>query len=656
MDGVAADDAFTGSDADYQGIETVEVTGHQTGWQEKLGATKTLSTSLPFVPRPPVLSDILRRAPGVNVRVNSRGETLASVRGSGERQLAIFLDGVPINVPWDNRFDLAQIPVDGFSGVTFLRGPSSGIYGASSSGGVLLLKPNDQLGTEIGASYGGAKDRSLALRHGGREGRFNWQFASALNGRDGLPLPTDVNAFSVDGDVITNTDRQQLSLAGRLAYQLPLGEFFTSALFSRADFGIAPEQGRADISNARFWRYPKAEHLLVAAGVENVPTMFGVLSGTLWQQSFDQIIDNYSTDTYDTVLERQLDSNQAFGARAAITKQTALGELSLESRLIHARHEQTNVRALQNDIQSGDFLEGSDIFSQTSFTLAAQYSVQLTSNANGQVGVSYDVMNPRQTGGRPSTEQFSGLGVNLGLAVDIQTDWQLQFAASRQVRLPTLRELFGEALGRFVLNPTLQPETAWLIEAGIRYSSAESRISLTPFATLTDNTLDQISFDVDGEEKRQRTNLRGSRTYGVEANWQSQLYEALAFSGAVVWSKSSRLPEVVDNSARRLYLSNRPNWLAHAELDYQLGTRTTFGLEVVHRGAAKSLQTDGQFLTLRSATTVNVAVSHSLLPANNAQGLQLTVSAENLADVFVEPQLGLPDPGRRITVGVRYSF
>ena len=635
---------------------TVEVTGRLPTSDAGLGTVTKLPSQSPFISRAPVLSDILRRAPGVNMRVNSRGETLASVRGAGERQLALFLDGAPLNVPWDNRFDLAQIPLGGFSGMTFLRGPSSGRYGANAAGSVVVLQTDWIGGTSVNVSSGSANDRSFGLRHGGREGRLRWQLSGSLNTRDGYPVPDKQAAFTLDGKTLTNTDRDQLAFNGRLAYQLPAGEAFTSLLLSGADFGIAPEQGGAVRDDVRFWRYPKADHLFAVAGIKNVPIQMGIFSASVWHQSFDQTIDDYSDSTYSTVSERQLDNNRSFGASANITRQTSNGMVSLGVRALNARHEQTNVEASQTNAQLGGVGGRADVFSQTSLAVMAQYSGQLTDKMATYASVSYDIMRPHQTAGRPSSGQFSGLGASLGMSIDIDPDWQMQIIASRQVRLPTLRELFGETLGRFVLNPELQPETAWLFETGVRYSRELSHFTITPFAVLTDNTLDQFRFAVDGEPKRQRINLRGSRTYGVESEWKIQLHDRIAFSGSVVWSRSRRLPEVVDNSARRLYLSNRPNWLAQAVLDYQLGTRTTFGLEVVHRGAAKSLQANGQFVTLKSASTFNFAVSHMFFPARDEQGLQLTVSAENLTDVFVEPQLGLPDPGRRVTIGVQYSF
>jgi len=43
--------------------------------------------------------DLGRKIPSIKVQTNSRGESLFFFRGSGERQMTLFLDGVPLNNP-----------------------------------------------------------------------------------------------------------------------------------------------------------------------------------------------------------------------------------------------------------------------------------------------------------------------------------------------------------------------------------------------------------------------------------------------------------------------------------------------------------------------------------------------------------------------------
>jgi len=130
----------------------------------------------------------------------------------------------------------------------------------------------------------------------------------------------------------------------------------------------------------------------------------------------------------------------------------------------------------------------------------------------------------------------------------------------------------------------------------------------------------------------------------------------VSFAGDATRHRSRARPESVAISVRRLYLSDRPNWLAQATAKYQIGTRTTFGLSVVHRGAAKSENDAGLFLDLSAATKVIMVLSHKIDMARNGIDMELLARLDTLADTFVEPQLGLPDAGRSFKLGVKAVF
>src|SRR5688500_2633489 len=89
----------------------------------------------------PTLEEILRRVPLVQVRTNSRGEAQFSLRGSGSdaRQVAVLIDGIPVNLGWDHRADLSILPAGAASSVTIARGLPSLLYGPNVLGGVVEI-------------------------------------------------------------------------------------------------------------------------------------------------------------------------------------------------------------------------------------------------------------------------------------------------------------------------------------------------------------------------------------------------------------------------------------------------------------------------------------------------------------------------------------
>ena len=77
----------------------------------------------------PSLEEVIRAMPLMVVRRNSRGEAQPAIRGSDERQIGIFLDGVPLTIGWDHRTDMSIIPLTAAQGVRLIRGLSSVLYG-----------------------------------------------------------------------------------------------------------------------------------------------------------------------------------------------------------------------------------------------------------------------------------------------------------------------------------------------------------------------------------------------------------------------------------------------------------------------------------------------------------------------------------------------
>lgn len=87
--------------------------------------------------------DLAKKIPSIKAQTNSRGESLFFFRGAGERQMTMFLDGLPLNIPWDNRIDLSFIPSGIIDEVTILKGVPPAIFGANAISGVINLSTID---------------------------------------------------------------------------------------------------------------------------------------------------------------------------------------------------------------------------------------------------------------------------------------------------------------------------------------------------------------------------------------------------------------------------------------------------------------------------------------------------------------------------------
>lgn len=635
----------------YQDVETVEVTAERP--QDISNAPGSVSAvtgaQLAFL-APDTLADILLLAPSVNVRTNSRGEVLASVRGSGERQLAIFWQKIPINVPWDNRFDLSLIPAAGISSAVLQSGPSAVGYGANTAGGIVEVTSSAKPGFG-GQAFAGSGDMVglealLATKAAGFEG----QIATSYRNLDGRVSPADQLFSEGNNGLLRNTDRQTASVSANATWQTGDVKTGASFLHSRAEYGIAPEQGpRVDLSDSRFWRFPDTDHTLVAGHVE-LPLASSLLADLrVWYQGFGQEIQSFTDGSYSEIESRQLDDNDTIGARFQFVQAKGNHLSTLSATGLWSRHEQLEVTP---NTEAGE----AEVFTHFLGSVALDHQRPIGQVMNLHVGVGFDVFNPRRTAGRENVGNFNGTNVSINLVSNHVRNWVFRLGAGRRARLPTMRELFGEALGRFIVNPDLKAERSRFYEVSARRNWRSGSIEVTPFFVDTKDTLDQTRILADENLLRQRVNLAGSRSYGIETKLNLQLASGLTLDGNATWNRNRAKSDSVAKSTRRLYLSDRPNWLARLNVRYQLGAWTTLGLSVVHRGAAKSEVADGEFLDLSAATTVDLSARHRLSIAPGGSNIELFAQLDNLTDAFLEPQLGLPDPGRTLKLGLRAAF
>ncbi|HEY0130502.1 MAG TPA: TonB-dependent receptor, partial [Allosphingosinicella sp.] len=98
-------------------------------------------------------------------------------------------------------------------------------------------------------------------------------------------------------------------------------------------------------------------------------------------------------------------------------------------------------------------------------------------------------------------------------------------------------------------------------------------------------------------------------------------------------------------------IAEKPSLLARARIDYAHASGVSTRLEAEHVGRAYSTDPDGALVPLKRSTSFNWRLAYAL-PFRN-KGFELFLHVDNVADTFIEPQLGLPAPGRSFRVGLR---
>jgi iron complex outermembrane receptor protein len=597
--------------------------------------------------------------PAAHVQTNSRGESLVYLRNAGERQVAVLMDGALLNVPWDWRVDMSLVPAGMVGGVSIAKGVPPVEYGTNVLGGAVNLasrvyERTPHPVTEAEFSYGTERQLRTVLSHRASKGPLAYAGSVGYSSADGWSLPRGTNLpFSQSDPAIrTNTDSRIANAFGRLVYMLDNGtEFGLTVLHLDAEKGVAPESHRDPAtSSVRFWRYPVWRSSKVIFSSEGTLGARTSWKGAAWASRFQQTIDQYTSAAYDSFEAREEDRDLTLGTRLVTQHQLGASAVKLALNALTSSHRQRDLDLLvDGSVAPGTF--PTLAYRQHVVSAGVEYEHRPTNQFTITAGASYDAAFSPKTGDKPPHDPFTDFSATLGASLDPGGPAFIRAALGRKTRFPTMRELFGEALDRFLLNPDLEPESSILTELAVGLRSGRVSGEIIPFGTFTSNTIDQRNVTLPGEirPRRERINLKGSRVLGVEIAGAGQPHEDLRVEGHLTLMHVRRLQ---DDPADPTRLSEKPDALGRLAVSYTPVFGPRAQVETVYAGRAYSLDDNDQFVALARSLVLNARLGYRFeLP--DLRSLELFVYVANLGDQLVEPQLGLPASGRSLQGGVK---
>jgi iron complex outermembrane receptor protein len=625
------------------------------------GSAVRLDLQSPRVQAVPLLSEALRDMPFVQVRTNSRGEAQLTLRGTGSRQVAVLVDGIPLTLGWDARSDLSMIPVDAAREVQFFRGISSVLHGPNVLGGVVAIDiaredvdPDARLNgfqaavDETGGTViGGRLGRSWSFENGG----FSLQAGGGARSRDGVPIPGGIaQPVTSRAGTQLNSDLEHLSafLTGR--YETAPGAWLALSIFGyEAERGVPPE---LHVFEPRRWRIPDTKRLLTALSVGTAwgrtPFGTGDFEVSLGIDLGESQIDEFETLAYQTVTEQEFSDDRTLTLRVLSDHTIGPGILRTALTWADARH-----------VEQIDPSESTSTFRQRLFSLGAEVELPMAesgsdfwSGANLSAGVSFDGASTPETGGRSSRSPINDWGARVGGSAWLGDATRLHVGMSRKVRFPSLRELYSGALGRFVPNPDLKPEVLGALEAGLTGTGVGLGGKLETQAVLFDQRFsDAIVRTGLGDGQFQRQNRNRVRATGLELLGTIS-WSATELGGNVTWQNVRLTDEL--RPARQSRAEYQPELFGSVHLTAPLlaGFRGRASVDLVGRQFCVDPE-QGMDTALTRTGHLDFLVSREWSLGNWFRAVQASISFDNVTDSVVFDQCGLPRPGRLFRLQLR---
>lgn len=629
-------------------LPAMTVSGEQA---ELPGPDRTLiGAPLIAVQDPGSLADVGGLIPSARVTTNSRGEAQLMIRGAPERHVQSFLDGIPLNLPWDERVDLQTVPLFGAGHLEGTRGLTTLLDGPGVLGGsVKIVAPAYDVDAAHSRIVIMAGDHVLGctnLQHQGRRGAWELLGTAGWQGRNAVTLPR--GTIERNGAVRRlNSDLSQYSTLVRASRPVRgVGRLHLLGTFSSAEKGAPAELHLGD--DARFWRYPTRKRTLLGASLQMPLDQAGRwdLATVLSADFFEQEIDPRGPDLWDTVqlpgqdYEKNWDRTGYANLRATHWFGAAT-QVSLQTTARYAHHREM--------LRVGG---PTSAFSQWLVSTVAEAEFHPAGAWQVRLGAGTDHAATPETGPQPANGGQSHPAWNARVTRPLGDQVEVHVAASQRSRAPSLRELYSGALGRFVPNPDLKPERQRLVEAGCARQAAQWRLEAAAFLLYLEDGIERVGYGDPALRQFKRVNLTEIRVPGLEVagGWWPAPDLEFSLQHTVLAAR------VAGDGTFNRPAEDRPDYLSRAGLGWDPATGPGARVEAVVTGSRWSADTTAAVGRRRLPPGVvwNARLSWAL--AHPARGLDLHMRLDNVFDQRVDDQVGLPNAGRTVSGGVAAQF
>ncbi len=596
------------------------------------------------------LSDLGYLIPSAQVRTNSRGETILYLRGAAERQLGLFFDGVLLNIPWDNRMDISQVPGDLIGNISIVNGASSVLYGANVLGGAVNIATFERATQGFGGianlEYSSSGAIQANLTGDGKMGDFNYIANVTYQDSPGFLLPGDTELISQkeNSALRTNTDQNRLTAYLRGEYHLNSTILGVSVNMINSEKGVAPE-GHLPVEQVRYWRYPEWKRNIITLNGEHNFTDDMSLRATIWYDNFNQQIDSYESLDYENLIEKQKDQDNTLGARLAFfTELFSDDRLTVSINAFTSKHDEDQI--VEEETTSLEF-------QQNTLSIGSEYQFRI-SDLFIKFGGSFDYNETPLTGvfkdaEGNSTSDYAALA---GIRWKMSEEHSLFANISRKTRFPTLREAFSSALNKFVVNPDLGAESGILTELGLSTEMDDIEFEIAAFANFYDDMIAKRSVPGDSLGRSMRVNLSQARIGGLEGGVYWRPFSDLNVQAHLTYLYA----EGKEDSDWSKDLEYRPQMIGTLIGEYKLPLNLKLQGEFEFTGEQRAENTAaGEWQVIDPTLITNARISYGLSKIGGFSG-EIFVRMNNIFDIYNVSKLGLPDAGRTIHTGVSLLF
>ncbi len=589
----------------------------------------------------------------------SRSESLLFVRGFNSRQVPVYLDGVPIYVPYDGNVDLARLTTFDLSSITVSKGFTSVLYGPNTLGGSVNLvsrKPSKPFEMDIGAGLNFDDSADLAsynsyINAGGQNKTWYWQGSTSIIDRDFFSLPNNFSPSDTeDGDRRENSENRDTKVSFKLGFTPnERDEYAVGYQNSQGDKNTPLYAGSDSSYRTRYWQWPEYDkesiYLIAKKGLGETEHI--VLRA--YYDSFKNTLRSYDDERYSTQSRgyafNSIYDDYSWGGSIEFGT-TAFSQHDLK----FAAHIKTDVhREIDDDLAPQEY------YQDHLYSLGLEDSFLFSDKLTLTGGISYDGLRGQKAD--DASNQYAltsdnALNAQAGIIYDVNDDLTATASISRRSRFPTLKDRYSYRFGSAIPNANLGSERATNMEIGLQGALTNDTSSINAhwaFAVFHSNITDAIENVSIADSLcssppcSQLQNISEQRNKGFEANITASLGQYWEFHLNYTYLDREN---VSDPSIKPL---DTPSNTVFSYLQYKPSNTWSF-LASTEYSDKRYSETDAS----RIADDYIIGNLKATWTPN--QHLTIEASANNIGDVLYAYDEGFYEAGRNYLLTTRYKY
>lgn len=578
---------------------------------------------------------------GISTSTNARNEGTISLRGFDSRQAPIFLDGIPVYVPYDGYVDLDRFATADLERIQVAKGMSSMMYGPNTLGGSINLisrRPSRELEGDVLLGTGSGNLQRLHGNIGTLQEHWYLQASASQDESDYFRLADDFQPTALeDGGRRLNSDYRDRKHSLKLGLTPNASDEYAIG-YVRQD-GNKGQPPTSNVNDSpRYWRWPywdKESYYFIG---DRALSEHESLRLRVFADHYSNGLSGYTDADYDQLATKGKTALSATG-HSYYDDHSRGGSVQLQSTRI-AGHELKLQYFLKEDRhEEDDGISTSKYLKDRLISLAIEDTITLAERWRLALGASRDTLQPLDSDQYAKPDEQSADNYQGALYFDVTAAHRLYASIARKSRLPTLKDRYSLRFGTFIANPDLQPEQATHYELGYQgqpWQGAELEAAL--FQSDIDDLIQRVRNVQPGKDQMQ--NINQARHRGFELSLRQTFAEDLQGGFAYTYLERRNL-----SSDTRL--TDTPRNKLNLWGDWQVLPR--LGLVGMLEHADQRWSSDTAQVS--SFTLVNLKARLSL-----TEQLSLEAGVNNLADQDYELADGFPEPGREYFANLRLSF